>query len=87
MTRFVRCPSARIKRVGAKGAVYLPATGAVHVLNSTAELLFESLSEPVSLDELVALFAEITDGDEETIRNDLSRTLATFQELGVSDEA
>ena len=87
MTRFVRNPAARIKRVGEKTAVYLPETGAVHVLNTTAELLFESLAEPVSIDELIALFAEITDGDEATIRDDLTRTLASFQELGVCSEA
>ena len=67
--------------------MYLPETGAVHVLNPTAELLFESLAEPVSLDELVALFAEITDGDEATIRDDLSRSLASFQKLGIADAA
>ncbi len=87
MTRFLRNPSARIKRVGERAAVYLPETGAVHVLNTTAELLFESLAEPVSLDELVALFAEITDGDEATIRDDLSQSLASFQKLGIADAA
>ena len=67
--------------------MYLPETGAVHVLNSTAELLFESLAEPVSIEELVALFTELTDGDEATIRDDLSRTLESFEELGISGAA
>ncbi len=67
--------------------MYLPETGAVHVLNSTAELLFESLAEPVSFDELVALFSELTDGAEATIRADLSRTLESFEELGISGPA
>ena len=87
MTRFVRNPAARIKRVGEKAAVYLPETGAVHVLNPTAELLFESLTEPASLDELVAVFEDVTDGDVAEIRQDLSRTLVDFEKLGISSVA
>ncbi len=87
MTRFVRNPAARIKRVGEKAAVYLRETGAVHVLNPTAELLFESLAEPASLDELVAVFEDLTDGDITAIRRDLSRTLVDFEKLGISSVA
>ncbi len=87
MTRFVRNPAARIKRVGEKAAVYLPETGAVHVLNPTAELLFESLAEPASLDELVAVFEDLTDGDVTTIRDDLSQSLVDFEKLGISSVA
>lgn len=76
--RYVRHPDIRPKAVGDAVAVFVPATGAVHVLNPTAELLLAALEEPAGLDELAATLAARTDGDRRTIEGDLEATLAEF---------
>lgn len=81
--QFARAGGVRLKRAGGRLAVYVPATRGLHVLNSTAELLFACLQEPATLDDLAAAFREATDGAAETIRADLADTLREFEQAGL----
>ena len=83
MTRFVRSPDARVRQVGTGVALFIPSTEAVHSLNETAQLLFECLEEPLSRDELVELFLELTDGKRAEVEADLDFTLRLFEDLQI----
>ena len=81
--RFVRSPRARIKNVGTGVAIYVPDKKAIHVLNPTAHLLFELLSEPATEAELVEALLAATDGNQATITRDISAVLREFTALGI----
>ena len=81
--RYRRDPAIRVKTVGGGFAVYVPTTGSVHVLNPTARLLFDSLEEARSLDDLVDAFLAGTDGDRTTVERDLEQSLREFMDAGI----
>lgn len=80
---FARSPHARLKRVGSAMAVYVPEQKAIHVLNATAQLLFELLAEPTTLTELVQALVYATDGDPEIIAADVRATVDDFAGKGI----
>jgi hypothetical protein len=82
-SRFVRSPQAKIKRVGTGIAVYVPDKKAIHVLNSTAQLLFDVLIEPTTESELRDALVIATDGDPSTIAGDVRDALADFIDKGI----
>ena len=84
---FARSPDAKLKRVGQGMAVYIPDQKAIHVLNSTAQLLFELLAEPTTASELVEALVYATDGDPEIIAADVRKTLDDFSDKGLIVEA
>lgn len=81
--RYVRSSAANLRRVGSGVAVYVPGRQAIHVLNSTAQLLFEYLAEPATLDELVEALVMATRGQERVIREDLAGALEELVEHGI----
>ncbi len=81
--RFVRSPAATLKNVGSSAAVYVAERQAIHVLNSTAHLLFEYLAEPATVEELALALESATRGDPETIRDDLEAVLDEFVDHGI----
>ena len=84
---FVRSPQVKLKTVGEATAVYIPEQQAIHVLNPTAQLLFELLAEPISSTELADALACATDGNPRTIASDVAETLDDFVEKGLVVEA
>ena len=84
--RFVRSRAANLKTVGSRVAVYVAGRQAIHVLNSTAQLLFEYLAEPASLEELAVALEIATRGDVETIRGDLQSVLDEFIDYGIIEQ-
>ena len=81
--RFVRSAAATLKKVGSSSAVYVADRQAIHVLNPTAHLLFEYLAEPASVEELALALESATQGDPETIRDDLEAVLDEFADHGI----
>ena len=81
--RFVRSAEAKIKIVGASTAVYVPASKAIHVLNPTAQLLFELLEEPTTESELCEALIIATNGDRATIVGDVAEAVADFVAKGI----
>ena len=69
--------------VGASTAVYVSASKAIHVLNPTAQLLFELLEEPTTESELCEALIMATDGDRETIVGDVAEAVADFVAKGI----
>ncbi len=81
--RYVRSSAATLKTVGSGVAVYVAGRQAIHVLNSTAHLLFEYLAEPASLDELVLALETATRGGSKKIRSDLEAVLGELLDHGI----
>ena len=84
---FVRASGVTEKPVGADLALYVGERRAIHVLNSTARFIWESVKEPVTFDELLFLLREAFDVPDEVLRRDLETTLKQFVELGLVEDA
>ncbi|MFC2165490.1 PqqD family protein [Acidobacteriota bacterium] len=77
-TYYVQSGKAKVKDVGNEKALYVGDQQAVHVLNPTAYLIYEAMNEPILFNELVEVVKEVTEGDEKTIREDLTETIELF---------
>jgi len=77
-TYYVQSGKAKVKDVGNEKALYVGDQQAVHVLNLTAYLIYEAMSEPILFDEVVEVIKDVTQGDEKTIREDLTETIDLF---------
>ena len=84
-SRFIRSPRAKVKQVGTAVAVYVPDKKAIHVLNATAQVLFDLLAAPASEADLCQALVEATDGNPATIARDVSEALAEFTDKGIVD--
>lgn len=82
-TRFVRTQGARLKTIGNDVAVYVPENRSIHVLNITARLMVELLSEPATASDLTAALAEATDGDRTVIAADVATALKELTAAGI----
>jgi hypothetical protein len=81
---FVRSPGVKEKPVGGDLALYVGERRAIHVLNSTARFIWESLLDPVTFDELLFMLGEaFVDIPDDVLRGDLDRTLKQFGDLGL----
>lgn len=58
--------------------IYDDAGDAMHILNSSAALIWQSLDGKATVDDLVEDFVDLTGSPRETIRADLVATLASF---------
>jgi len=81
-TYYVQSGKAKVKTVGNDKALYVGDQQAVHVLNQTAYLIYEAMSEPILFDELVDVIKEVTGGEEQAIREDLEETIDLFLRYG-----
>lgn len=77
-TYYVQSGKAKVKDVGNDKALYVGDQQAVHVLNQTAYLIYEAMSEPITFDEMVEVVKGVTEGDEKAIREDLTETIDLF---------
>lgn len=79
-------PTARrdvtLQRVGREAILHDSRNGQAHVINGTAAQLWE-LCDGRPLDELVAAFAAVYGRAPETVAEDVRRTLAGFESLGL----
>ena len=81
--RYARSSDVSEKRVGSELALYVSATRAIHVLNPTSRLIWESLREPLTFDELLFVLDESFDADPAVLASDLRTTLEQFRDLGL----
>ena len=75
-------PDVTLQRVGREAILHDGQNGQAHVINGTAAQLWE-LCDGRSLEELVAAFAAVYGREPATVADDVSRTLARFDELGL----
>ncbi len=79
-------PTARsdvtLQRVGREAILHDSRNGQAHVINGTAAQLWE-LCDGRPLDELVAAFAAVYGREPQTVSEDVRRTLASFDSLGL----
>ena len=80
---FIRSDNVTEKRVGGELALYVGAHRAIHVLNPTARFIWESLSEPLTFDELLFVMTEAFDVDRDVLCTDLQDALDQFRSLGI----
>jgi hypothetical protein len=80
---FVRSESVKEKTVGEDLALYVEQRRSIHVLNSTARFIWESLKEPLTFDELLFMLTESFPVEPDVLRDDLRKTLDRFKELDV----
>lgn len=83
MTRYVLSSQAKLKEAGGATAVYVRESRALHTLNSTAALLVHSLEEPLTLQQLVRLMSDLTDGTQPAIEEDLKEILPQLVSNGI----
>jgi hypothetical protein len=69
------------KTIGNELALYVERRRSIHVLNSTSRVVWESLKEPLTFDELMGVLGRVFDVDREKLRCDLEETLALFRQL------
>jgi PqqD family protein of HPr-rel-A system len=79
-------PTARtdvtLQRVGREAILHDGRNGQAHVINGSAAQLWE-LCDGRPLDELVAAFGALYGREPETVAEDVRRTLARFEALGL----
>jgi hypothetical protein len=78
---YVRADDVKEKHVGGELALYVGAHRAIHVLNPTARFIWESLSEPLTFDELLFVMGEAFDAAPDVLRDDLSEAIDQFVSL------
>ena len=71
-----------LQRVGREAILHDGRNGQAHVINATAAQLWE-LCDGRPLDELVAAFGAVYGRPPETVAEDVRRTLASFEALGL----
>ena len=67
--------------VGGELALYVEQRRSIHTLNTTARVIWESLKEPLTFDELLRVLTQAFDVPPEILRKDLEETLALFTNL------
>jgi PqqD family protein of HPr-rel-A system len=68
---------------GNENAVFDPATGGLHLLNETARALWELCDGETTPDEMVRAICELSGLPDEVVAEDVHRTLAEFESLGL----
>jgi PqqD family protein of HPr-rel-A system len=85
--RYVQCSHCKLKQVGGETAVYDPQQRAIHVLNSSAFLVYEVLAESTSGNDLLQALAEETGKDLEELSPDLEEILDSLLTKGLIEAA
>jgi hypothetical protein len=80
--RYERALGAALKRVGETEALYLRENRSLHVLNSTARLLFHCLDRPSTAHELALVMERLTDAPSDVVERDLDEVLPELVRLG-----
>ena len=80
---FVRSTGVREKTVGDDVALYVEERRSIHVLNTTARFIWQSLEEPLTFDELLFMLAETFQVERDVLRKDLRDTLDRFEALSL----
>ena len=75
-------PDVTLQRVGKEAILHDGRNGQAHVINATAAQLWE-LCDGRPLDDLVAAFAALYGREPQTVAEDVRRTLARFEALGL----
>jgi hypothetical protein len=81
--RPVRRPGVWLRSVGGEHAVFDPATKGLHLLNETARAIWELCDGETTPDEMVRVICEVSGLPEQVVEEDLHRTLADFERLGI----
>lgn len=68
----------KVKKVGAKTALYVSEQKGIHVLNETALFVWEALRDPFKFDELLYMLGEVFEGDKTQMKEDLREILDLF---------
>jgi Coenzyme PQQ synthesis protein D (PqqD) len=75
--QFRRAHGVEVREVGREIFLVAPGDGAIHQLDATASAAWRALSEPKSLEELIALFqAAFPDAPKRRIATDIQNLLA-----------
>lgn len=72
-----------VRREGDEAAIYDPANGSLHRLNTSALAIWELCDGQMTLDELVAALVEVTGTDENSVTTDVLRTLDDLKRSGL----
>lgn len=80
--RFIRAERVKEKTVGRDLAVYVGDHRSIHVLNPSARVIWEALTEPLTADELHFILTEaFPDTAADVLRDDLQSGLDEFKRL------
>lgn len=81
--RPVRREGVWLRATGEENAVYDPATGGLHLLNETARAIWELCDGETTVEEMITAICELTGLHPDVVTEDVQRTLAEFEQLGI----
>jgi PqqD family protein of HPr-rel-A system len=79
-------PALTVRRLGAGKALHDPMTRKTHVLNATAAAIWELCDGETAPSEMIAAVCDLTGQPIEVAAEDITRTLADFERLGLIDQ-
>jgi hypothetical protein len=81
--RYIRSKNVKEKRVGNDVALYDKENKAIHVLNGSAWLIWESLQKPLEFEDLLSMMINTFGLDEIELKKDLVETIDIFLKNGL----
>jgi len=86
-TRPVRKPGITVKDIGGETLLYGAEEGAIHILNPTAQVIWELCDGQHTVDDMEqAISASFSVADEHDVTRDIRRTLGVFADKGLLTE-